>query len=98
MSTTETNTQSVKMAMEELWKVEGGKLVLCAKGFAFVDALLIDGYALNREAKLLDTPALASLELLSRSPLVAVITSCSCHSCSSSGASCGFGGGRPQRS
>jgi len=93
MSTTETNTQSVKMAMEELWKVEGD-LVLCAKGFAFVDALLIDGYTLHWQAKLLDTPALASLELLPRLPLVAV-TSCSCYPCSS-GASCGFSGGRPQ--
>ena len=93
MSTTETNTQSVKMAMEELWKVEGD-LVLRAKSFAFVDALLIDRYTLYRQTKLLDTPALASLELLPRLPLVAV-TSCSCHPCSS-GASCGFGSGRPQ--
>ena len=46
MSTTETNTQSVKMAMEELWKVEGD-LVLRAKGFAFVDALLINRYTLH---------------------------------------------------
>jgi len=92
MSTTETNTQSVKMALEELWKVEG-ELVLCAKGLAFVDALLIDGYTLYRQAKLLDTPALASLELLPHLSLVAV-TSCSCHPCS--GASCGFGCGRPQ--
>ena len=93
MSTTETNTQSVKMAMEELWKLEG-EMMLCAEGLAFVHALLIDGYALHRQAKLLDTPALASLELLPRLPLVAV-TSCSCYPCSS-GASCGFSGGRPQ--
>ena len=92
MSTTETNTQSVKMAMEELWKVEG-EMVLCAKGLAFVHALLIDRYALYRQAKLLDTPALASFELFPRLPLI-LIFSCSCHSCGR--APCRVGGGRPQ--
>ena len=92
MSTTETNTQSVKMAMEELWKSKG-EMMLCAEGLAFVHALLIDGYALHRQAKLLDTSALASLELFPRLPLL-VVPSCWCHP--RGGASGGLGGGRPQ--
>jgi len=68
-------------------------MVLCAKGLAFVHALLIDGYALHGQAKLLDTSALASLELLPRLPLL-VVPSCRCHPCG--GAPGGLGGGRPQ--
>jgi len=100
MSTTETNIQSVKMAMEELWKVLG-KMVLCAKGFALVHALLIDGYTLHWEAKLLDASALAALELFPRLPLL-IVPSCRCHPCGGGSGwlcgrtSCRFGGGRPQ--
>jgi len=67
-------------------------MVLCAKGLAFVHALLIDGYAFHRQAKLLDAPSLASLELFPRLPLL-VVPSCRCHP--RGGASGGLGGGRP---
>merc|ERR1712226_1267513 len=109
MSTTETNTQSVKMAMEELCKLEAEK-PLCAKGFALVHTLLVDRDAFHRQAELLDTPALAALELFPCFPLVAVPSwgchscgwgSCGCHSCGwgacgcHSWGSCGNGGAWP---